>query len=124
MDRGAWRATVHRVIKSQTQLSDPTYTCALVHTHTHTHTHTHIASVSYILLLTCMLQDLCHHFSFQKTDISQAFINTSTFVFSITSPLPSLNIGLNLICLERYSLTVLSSLPFISPRVFPSSCDC
>ena len=35
MDRGAWQATVHRVAKSQTQLSD-SYT----HTHTHTHTHT------------------------------------------------------------------------------------
>ena len=35
MDRGAWWTTVHRITKSQTQLS--TY----VHTHTHTHTHTH-----------------------------------------------------------------------------------
>ena len=34
MDRGAWQATVHRVAKSQTQLSN-------VHTHIHTHTHTH-----------------------------------------------------------------------------------
>ena len=34
MDRGAWWATVHKVAKSQTQLSDFT------HTHTHTHTHT------------------------------------------------------------------------------------
>ena len=34
MDRGAWRATVHRVAKSQTQLSSG------AHTHTHTHTHT------------------------------------------------------------------------------------
>ena len=34
MDRGAWRATVHRVAKSWTQLSDFT----LSHTHTHTHT--------------------------------------------------------------------------------------
>ena len=33
MDRGAWRATVHGVTKSQTQLS--------THAHTHTHTHTH-----------------------------------------------------------------------------------
>ena len=32
LDRGAWRATVHRVTKSQTRLS----------THTHTHTHTYI----------------------------------------------------------------------------------
>ena len=34
MDRGAWRATVHGVTKSQTQLS----TCMRMHTHTHTHT--------------------------------------------------------------------------------------
>ena len=26
MDRGAWRATVHEVAKSWTQLSDPTFT--------------------------------------------------------------------------------------------------
>ena len=32
MDRGAWRATIHRVAKSQTRLSNFTYT----HTHTHT----------------------------------------------------------------------------------------
>ena len=35
MDRGAWRATVHRVAESRTGLSDQ-------HTHTHTHTHTHM----------------------------------------------------------------------------------
>ena len=34
VDTGAWQATVHRVAKSQTQLSN-------VHTHIHTHTHTH-----------------------------------------------------------------------------------
>ena len=33
-DRAAWRATVHGVPKSQTQLK------RLTHTHTHTHTHT------------------------------------------------------------------------------------
>ena len=32
MDRGAWRAIVHKVAQSQTRLS--------THTHTHTHTHT------------------------------------------------------------------------------------
>ena len=35
MDRGTWQATVHRVAKSQSQLSDlahmPTYHCDLVH---------------------------------------------------------------------------------------------
>ena len=34
MDRGAWWATVHRVVKSRTQLK-------LLSTHTYTHTHTH-----------------------------------------------------------------------------------
>ena len=34
MDKGNWRATVHKVTKSQTRLS--------MHTHTHTHTHTHL----------------------------------------------------------------------------------
>ena len=33
MDRGAWRATVYRVVNSRTQLS--------AHTHTHTHTQPH-----------------------------------------------------------------------------------
>ena len=37
MDRGAWRAIVRGVTKSQTQLSARTYTD--IHTHTHTHTH-------------------------------------------------------------------------------------
>ena len=37
MARGAWRATVHGVTKSWTQLSMHMHT----HTHTCTHTHTH-----------------------------------------------------------------------------------
>ena len=37
MDRGAWQATVHRVIKSWTQLSDLACMCTCTHTHTHTH---------------------------------------------------------------------------------------
>ena len=43
MDRGAWWATVHEVVKSQTRLSDFT------HTHTHTHTHTEGLSKKVIL---------------------------------------------------------------------------
>ena len=39
-ERGAWRATVHRVPKSQTWLSN-THTHTHTHTYTHTHTHTH-----------------------------------------------------------------------------------
>ena len=37
MDRGAWRARVHRVAKCQTQLNE----------HTHTHTHTTLVRASY-----------------------------------------------------------------------------
>ena len=37
MDRGAWRATVHGVAKSQTQPS--VHAHLRMHTHTHTHTH-------------------------------------------------------------------------------------
>ena len=48
MDRGAWRATVHAVAKSQTQLNEHTHThthsLSLSHTHTHTHTHTQVLS--------------------------------------------------------------------------------
>ena len=36
MDRGAWKATVHRMGKSRTRQSD----LACTHTHTHTHTGT------------------------------------------------------------------------------------
>ena len=44
MDRGAWRATVHGVSKSQTLLSN--WACVRVRAHTHTHTHTHTTYVS------------------------------------------------------------------------------
>jgi len=37
MDRGAWRATVHGVAKSQTRLND-------YHTYTHPHTHIYLSS--------------------------------------------------------------------------------
>ena len=44
MDKQTWRATVHGVAKSQTQLSmrvhAHTHARARAHTHTHTHTHT------------------------------------------------------------------------------------
>ena len=39
MDRGAWRAAVHGVTKSQTQLKQVS-ACARMHAHTHTRTHT------------------------------------------------------------------------------------
>ena len=42
MDRGAWQATVHRVARSQIQLSD------WVHTHSHRHTHTHMPKLAYL----------------------------------------------------------------------------
>ena len=40
MDRGAWRATIHVVPKSQTHLKNYVHVCMYTHTHTHTHTHT------------------------------------------------------------------------------------
>ena len=61
MDRGAWRAIVHVVTKSQTKLSawvhmrSHTHTQSNIaikhfpthplHTHTHTHTHTHFTTL-------------------------------------------------------------------------------
>ena len=44
MDRGSWWATVHGVLKNQTQLSNYTHT----HTHTHAHAHTHNWIISLI----------------------------------------------------------------------------
>ena len=43
MDRGAWRATVHGVSKSQTRLSRWAHTHTHTHSQTlsHTYTHTH-----------------------------------------------------------------------------------
>ena len=44
MDRGAWWATVHGVIKSWMQLEElntHTHTHTHIHTRTHIHTHTH-----------------------------------------------------------------------------------
>ena len=40
MDKGIGQDTVHRVPKSQTQLSVRVCACPCTHTHTHTHTHT------------------------------------------------------------------------------------
>lgn len=51
-------------------------------------------------------------------------LNQSNSPLCIASPLSSFYIDLNLICLERSLLTILSRLPFIPPRVFSSSCDC
>ena len=44
MDRGAWRAIVHGVAKSQTQLS----VCAHTRTHTHTHTHSCFSQIPFL----------------------------------------------------------------------------
>ena len=46
MDRGAWWATVYRLAKSQTRLTDTD-----THTHTHTHTHPPLMLVSVLPLL-------------------------------------------------------------------------
>ena len=52
MDRAAWRATVHLITKSWTQLSN---------THTHTHIHTHKSHVTLAIhILTLTLRGLNH----------------------------------------------------------------
>ena len=57
MDGGAWWATVHRVAKSWTQLSDLNYIYSITYIHTHIHifhyihilhTHIHIYSITHI----------------------------------------------------------------------------
>ena len=53
MDRGAWWAIVHRVVKNQTQLSVHTNVHTHTHTHTHPHTHTHTHGPEYGLLMHC-----------------------------------------------------------------------
>ena len=49
MDRGAWRATVYGVAKSQTQLKPLS-----AHTHRHTHTHTHLCIYSFCVTINSM----------------------------------------------------------------------
>ena len=49
MDRGAWQATVHQVVKSQTTLR------LNLHTHTHTHTST---LIRYIPIITAIQKKL------------------------------------------------------------------
>ena len=53
-DRGAWWATVHRVMNSQTWLNTcmraRTHTQAHRHRHRHTHTHTHLLAAWYLHL--------------------------------------------------------------------------
>ena len=44
LDRGALRATVHRVAKSQTRLKQ-------LNTHTHTHTHTEMYIYAYVCVI-------------------------------------------------------------------------
>ena len=51
MDRGAWRATVHGVRKSQTGLTSMKHLTMHTHTNTHTHTHTHIHIYTYKIFL-------------------------------------------------------------------------
>ena len=47
VERGAWRATVHRVTKSQSQLKQLN---VHAHIHTHTHTHTYLTYVPFLPL--------------------------------------------------------------------------
>ena len=65
IDRGAWRATVHGVAKSRTQLSTHTHTQTHTHTHkqthTQTHTHTRICLLRAKLVLSAMAHFSFHH---------------------------------------------------------------
>ena len=61
-DRGAWWATVHRVARSRTQLSNLGHVHVLTHTHTHTHTHLERLTCKSINSHTCI--DVCMHFCF------------------------------------------------------------
>ena len=65
MDRGAWLATVHRVAKSQTRLSNRVYVHIHTHTymHAHTRTHTHTQSVCGIVYLSSHYGKQCEVFS-------------------------------------------------------------
>ena len=60
MARGAWRAIVHGVAKSQTQLS----VCAHTRTRTHTHTHTQLLLTNSISLLERCKDHFVHNDNF------------------------------------------------------------
>ena len=78
MDRGAWRATVHRVAKSGTWLKPLS-----MHTHTHTHSHSWTSSLLFFLSflgrqVTIYLSEMiCKHnlFKKQRTGVLQLKTN-------------------------------------------------
>ena len=53
-NRGAWRATVHRVAKSQARVRECVRTCT--HTHTLTHTNKTIILFIYLFIKTIILK--------------------------------------------------------------------
>ena len=56
MDRGAWRATVHRVAK-ESNMTKATEQASM-HTHRHTHTHTHTCILKVFYFSKCIVQIL------------------------------------------------------------------
>ena len=56
MDRGAWWATVHRVVKSQRPLS------AYMRAHTHTHTHHSLSVVCLFTYHFIIILFVCHKY--------------------------------------------------------------
>ena len=69
MDRGAWRATVHRVARSQTLLKR-------LNTHTHTHTHTHAILIELKIHILAR-QIISIFFDFMKALLETAFLTIS-----------------------------------------------
>ena len=61
MDRGAWWATVHRVTKCQTGLSECMHVCACAcaHVRVHTHTHTHSVRLNLVFWASLCSSPLC-----------------------------------------------------------------
>ena len=58
MDRGAWRATIHRVAKSQTQQATE---CSRAHTYTRTHIHPHTHTPAHTIGLHRVIASLVIH---------------------------------------------------------------
>ena len=97
MDRGAWRATVHGVSKSQTLLSNWACVCVCAHTHTHTH------------------YTMCPHGGPDKTRASEFIFKVQTWSSSSKSPYLSQCYALSSKVPSRPSDSSLTHLP-------PSGC--
>ena len=75
MDRGVWRATVHGVTKSQTQLSNS-------HTQTHIYIHTYTHTYEYITYIYIHKHINTYTYIYKHTDI---IFNIILIIFSLKS---------------------------------------